>query len=80
MPDLIIVTGPPGVGKTSVAQALSARFDPSALVTGDHFFAFTDRGQIAPWTAEARHRNDVVISAAAAAAGRLASRGIHSRL
>lgn len=73
--DLIIVTGPPGAGKTSVARVLSAHFDPSALVTGDDFFAFIDRGYIAPWTAEAHHQNEVIISAAAAAAGRLASGG-----
>jgi len=50
-PDLIVVTGPPGAGKTTVARALSRRFNPSALVAGDQFLAFIDQGHIAPWTA-----------------------------
>jgi len=75
VPDLIVVTGPPGAGKTTVASALSRLFKPSALVAGDQFLAFIDQGYIAPWTAAAHHQNEVVIEAAAAAAGRLASGG-----
>src|SRR5262249_62158032 len=75
VPDLIVVTGPPGAGKTTVAKALSRRFKPSALVAGDQFLAFIDQGYIAPWAAAAHHQNEVVIKAAAAAAGRLASGG-----
>jgi energy-coupling factor transporter ATP-binding protein EcfA2 len=48
--DLIVVTGPPGAGKTTVTRALSGLFKPSALVAGDQFFAFIDQGYIAPWT------------------------------
>src|SRR5215467_2733769 len=75
VPDLIVVTGPPGAGKTTVAKGLSRLFNPSALVAGDQFLAFIDQGYIAPWTAAAHHQNEVVIEAAAAAAGRLASGG-----
>jgi len=73
--DLIVVTGPPGAGKTTVARALSGLFELSALVSGDQFFAFIDQGYIAPWTAAAHHQNEIVIGAAAAAAGRLATGG-----
>jgi len=69
--DLIVVTGPPGSGKTTVSRLLSAMFDKSARVAGDDFFAFLDRGYIAPWTAEAHAQNTVVVTAAAAAVGRL---------
>jgi hypothetical protein len=73
--DLIVLTGPPGAGKSTVARILSGLFDPSALVPGDQFFAFIDQGYIAPWTAAAHSQNEVVVKAAAAAAGRLATGG-----
>jgi cytidylate kinase len=73
--DLIVVSGPPGAGKTTVARALSQLFDPSALVPGDQFFAFIDQGYIAPWTSAAHRQNEVVTEAAGAAAGRLAAGG-----
>ncbi len=69
--NLIVVTGPPGAGKSTVARSLVKMFEPSALVAGDDFFAFLDRGYVAPWTAEADHQNEFVVEAAAAAAGRL---------
>jgi adenylate kinase family enzyme len=75
MSELIVVTGPPGAGKTTVAQVLARRFDLSALVTGDAFFAMIDRGYIDPWTEAAQRQNEVVIAAAAAAAGRMAQGG-----
>ncbi len=46
---LIVVTGPPGAGKLTVARALASEFDRSALVEGEVFFAFIARGALAPW-------------------------------
>lgn len=73
--DLVVVTGPPGAGKSTVARSLSQLFSSSALVAGDDFFGFIDQGYVAPWTAGAHRQNGIVLTAAAAAAGRLAAGG-----
>jgi adenylate kinase family enzyme len=71
-PGLIVVTGPPGAGKSTAAAALAARWDPSVLISGDAFFGFLATGAIAPWLAESHAQNEVVTEAAATAAGRFA--------
>jgi predicted ABC-type ATPase len=73
--ELLVVAGPPGAGKTTVSRLLSGLFEHSAHVTGDDFFGFIVSGYLAPWTPEAHHQNEIVGSAAAAAAGRLAAGG-----
>ena len=75
MGELIVVTGPPGAGKTTVSRILSGLFESSARIAGDEFFGFIDQGYLAPWTTAAHHQNEIVIKAAAAAAGRLAAGG-----
>ena len=72
---LIVVTGPPGAGKSTVARELAGAFPRSALVRGDDFFAFVSAGWVAPWLREAHTQNEVVLAAAAAAAGRFVTGG-----
>ena len=72
MGELVVVTGPPGAGKSSVSEHLANKFAPSALVAGDSFFAMIKQGYILPWLSEARRQNAVIIEAAAATAGRFA--------
>jgi hypothetical protein len=72
---LIVVTGPPGAGKSVVSRELAGKFERSALAPGDAFFAFVSGGWIAPWLPEAHRQNEVVLGAAAAAAGRFAAGG-----
>lgn len=67
MGSLIVVTGPPGAGKSATAVAVAERFDRSVLVDGDAFFAFLASGAISPWLPESNHQNQVVTDAAAAA-------------
>jgi predicted ABC-type ATPase len=75
MGSLLVVTGPPGAGKSTVARILADRVEPSVLVEGDSFFAFLARGAIPPWLPESNDQNVIVLQAAAAAAGRYASGG-----
>lgn len=75
MASLLVVTGPPGAGKSTVARVLAERFDPSVLLEGDAFFTFLARGAIPPWLPESHKQNDVVTRAAASAAGRYTAGG-----
>ncbi|GAB2458223.1 ATP-binding protein [Jatrophihabitans fulvus] len=69
---LLVVTGPPGAGKSTVARLLASDTSPSALVTGDTFFTFLHRGGIDPWRPEAEQQNIAVTRSSAAAVAPLA--------
>lgn len=75
MAELLIITGPPGSGKSTVARLIAERFEPCVLVPGDSFFGFVVRGDIAPWLPESHDQNVVVTEAAATATGRYAKGG-----
>lgn len=71
MHDLLVISGPAGAGKSTVASLVSARLPRSAVVRGDDFFDFLDQGAVVPWLPEAKAQNEMVTRAAAAAAGAL---------
>jgi cytidylate kinase len=74
--DLLVVTGPPGSGKTTVATVIAERVEaPTVLVSGDAFFGFLRRGAVPPWQTEADRQNAIVTDAAAAAVGRYVAGG-----
>jgi predicted ABC-type ATPase len=73
MGSLIVVSGPPGAGKSTVARLLAERAEPSVLVEGDAFFGFLAAGRIEPWLSGSHPQNTVVTEAAASAAGRFAT-------
>ena len=75
MGSLLIVTGPPGAGKSTVASLLAASVSPSVLVEGDRFFGFLAAGAIPPWLPESHHQNHVVTEAMALATGRFVRGG-----
>lgn len=75
MAELIVVSGPPGAGKSTVARLLADSFERSALVPGDDFFALVRRGFVDPWRDEAHRQNEAVTRAAAAATGQLVDGG-----
>jgi cytidylate kinase len=66
MCSLLIVTGPPGSGKSTASRLLADGMERSVLVEGDLFFAFLATGAIAPWLPESAEQNHVVGDAAAA--------------
>ena len=75
MSELLIITGPPGAGKSTIARLLADRFEPSALVEGDAFFGFVARGYIDPWLADSHEQNTVVTEATARATSVFATGG-----
>jgi cytidylate kinase len=78
MGSLLVVTGPPGAGKSTLAELLAIEMNPSVLVEGDAFFRFLSSGAIDPWLPEANDQNATVTQAAGAAAGRFARGGFHT--
>ena len=72
---LLLISGPPGAGKSTVAALLAASFDPSVLVRGDDFFGFLSTGSIDPWLPASAAQNKVVTEAAAAATSRFVTAG-----
>lgn len=64
---LLIISGPPGAGKSTVAQGIADSFERSVLVQGDTFFAFLASGAIDPWLPASAAQNEVVTEAASAA-------------
>ncbi len=72
---LLLLTGSPGCGKTTVAPLVADRHEPSVCLDLDWFFAKLRRGAIDPWRAEAHAQNRVVLHAAAEAAAAFAGGG-----
>lgn len=65
---MIVITGPPGAGKSTVARIVADSFDLSVLLVGDDFHHFIRNGYIPPWLAESAHQNEVVIDSTAVSA------------
>jgi broad-specificity NMP kinase len=72
---LLLLTGSPGCGKTTVAPLVADRHELSACLDLDWFFAKVRRGAIEPWREEAHTQNRVVLSAAAEATAGFAMGG-----
>ena len=72
---LLLLTGSPGCGKTTVAPLVADRHEPSVCLDLDWFFAKLRRGAIEPWREEAHTQNRVVLHAAAEAVAAFADGG-----
>ncbi|GMA23434.1 hypothetical protein GCM10025864_11930 [Luteimicrobium album] len=68
MTDLVIVSGSPGSGKTTVARHVARRFDRSVHLHTDDFWHAIVRGAVPPYLPEADEQNQTVVGIIAAAA------------
>ena len=72
---VLIVTGPPGAGKTTVAGILAARAARAVHLEADAFFRFIRSGSVEPWRPESRAQNEIVMRIVAHAAADYAAAG-----
>lgn len=70
-PFLLILTGPPGAGKTTVAREVAQRFTPSVCIESDWFWTTIVNGFVLQWEPEADPQNQTVIRSFVAAAARM---------
>lgn len=74
-PSVLILTGPPGAGKSTAADLLSRRFGPGVHLRSDLFFDFVTAGFVEPWRPESQRQNEVVMRAVGEAAASYARGG-----
>jgi predicted kinase len=74
-PFLLILTGPPGAGKSTVGHAIADRFDRSSCLESDWFWTTIVHGFVRQWDQDADAQNRAVVAAFMAAATRLVGGG-----
>jgi chloramphenicol 3-O-phosphotransferase len=72
---VLLLTGAPGAGKTSVARALASRYERAAHVEADEFFRFVASGWVDPARPGSQDQNETVMRSVALAAASYADGG-----
>ena len=57
----LVVTGPPGAGKTTVARLVARMWPRSVCLDGDQFWHSIVRGSVPPWTDDANEQNGTCV-------------------
>lgn len=73
--EVLILSGPPGSGKTTVAGLLAARRARAVHLESDSFFHFIASGYVEPWKAGSHGQNETVMAAVGEAAVQYARAG-----
>ncbi len=73
--DVLILTGPPGVGKSTLAAILAGRAERGVHLESDVFFRFITSGYVEPWKPESQDQNAAVMGIVAEAAAGYALAG-----
>lgn len=68
MSQVVIVSGPPGSGKSAVCESLCQRYDRTVHLESDPFFAAIRMGFVKPWLPASDRQNRTITRAVARAA------------
>lgn len=74
-PQIVVLSGPPGSGKSTVGRVLAQRWPRAVHLHTDDFYRWIVSGYVPPWLPEAREQNAVAMEAMAQVAERFAEGG-----